>query len=144
MINNCLFIVTSFIALLYGCSHADWAQVSDSATLSIALDRGFQEANPVFSGMSGPMIAASKIALTQAVKFTPLSICEPGLVGLTVAGYGGALWNIGVMAGSGIAALPVVLALTVWQWDTWRHDALYTCVNPTEWRLPLMESGWNQ
>lgn len=65
--------------------------------------------------------------VTQAVKQTPTEICEPGLLGLTVSGYSLALWNIGVMAGSGPAAIPVALALALWQWDSWAVDARDTC-----------------
>lgn len=148
MKNRCRFksavLATGAALSLMGCSHADWAQVSDSTMTAIALERGFDEANPVWGNASWSVMAASKIALTQAVKFMPLKVCEPGLMGLTVFGYGGALWNIGVMAGSGVAALPVAVALTVWQWESWRFDALLTCVEPTLWRLPFMESGWSE
>lgn len=38
---------------------------------------------------------------------------------------GAALCNIGVMAGSGPAALPVVVGLLWWwQWDNWTQDAV--------------------
>lgn len=113
--------------VLMGCSHADWAQGTDSATTAAALGQGFVEGNPVWGNADWPVIAASKIALTQVVKQTPQEVCEPGLMGLTVAGYSGALWNIGVMAGSGVAALPVVVALALWQWEPWKEDAKLAC-----------------
>ena len=37
-----------------------------------------------------------------------------------------AAWNIGVMAGSGPAAIPVALWLALWQWDSWTVDVLDT------------------
>lgn len=113
--------------ILGGCAHADYAQVSDSATTAVALSNGFSEANPIFGGASWPVIAAVKLGATQAVKQAPPDICRPGLLGLTVGGYSAALWNIGVMAGSGPAAVPVALALALWQWDSWAVDARDTC-----------------
>jgi hypothetical protein len=119
--------VVVFVALLAGCAHADYAQLADSATTAVALSNGYVEANPLFGGLSWPIIAVVKLGVTQVVKQTPIEICEPGLLGLTVGGYGAALWNIGVMAGSGPAALPVALGLVVWQWDNWAKDAKNTC-----------------
>lgn len=51
-----------------------------------------------------------------------------GLLGLTVTGYGAALWNIGVIAGSGLAALPIVAVVTAVFWDDWAQDAIDTCI----------------
>ena len=48
-------------------------------------------------------------------------------MGLTAAGYGAALWNIGIMAGSGPAAIPLILGLTIWQWENWEKDAVKVC-----------------
>lgn len=74
-------------------------------------------------------MAAVKIGVAQAVKFAPDPICEPGLMGLTVIGYDAALWNLGVLAGSGIAAVPVAAAVTALFWDVWIEDAHRTCLN---------------
>jgi len=120
-------LVAVLLTWLLGCAHADRAQIADGATTWVALSNGFAEANPLLSGLSGPAILAVKIGVTQAVKQTPNEVCEPGLMGLTVAGYGAALWNIGVMAGSGPAAIPVALGLVLWQWDSWVVDARDTC-----------------
>ena len=120
-------LISALLSLLLGCAHADRAQIADGATTWVALSNGFVEANPLLSGLSGPAILAVKIGATQAVKQTPNEVCEPGLLGLTVAGYGAAVWNIGVMAGSGPAAIPVALGLALWQWDDWAMDARDTC-----------------
>lgn len=122
--------VTGIIALcsaLVGCAHADYAQLADSATTAVGLSQGYVEGNPVLSGLDWPYIAVIKLSVTQAVKLTPPVVCEPGLLGLTVGGYSLALWNIGVMAGSGPAAIPVALGLALWQWDSWAVDARDTC-----------------
>ena len=124
------------LLFLGGCAHADYAQLSDSATTAIALSReGFAEGNPLFSGMEWPEIAAAKIVITQAVKFTPQQICEPGLMVLTVSGYNAALWNIAVLAGSGPVAIPFMVILTWVGWDWWWQDAQQTCANP--WETPF-------
>lgn len=122
-----LALVTAVLNLLLGCAHADRAQIADGATTAVALSSGFAEANPLLSGLSGPVILVAKIGVTQVVKQAPNEVCEPGLLGLTAAGYGAALWNIGVLAGSGPAAIPVVAILALWQWDSWESDARNTC-----------------
>lgn len=116
--------------LLTGCATADYAQISDIGTTAIALNSGFVEGNPVWGGASWPVIAAVKIGATQAIKLTPQEVCEPGLFGLTVAGFGAALWNIGVIAGCGPAAIPVIIGLTWWQWDAWQASAIADCKKP--------------
>jgi len=45
----------------------------------------------------------------------------------TLAGSGSALWNIGVMVGSGPAALPIVAGLWWWQWENWNQAAIDDC-----------------
>lgn len=113
--------------LLGGCAHADYAQIADSSTTAIALSSGFAEANPIFGGASWPVITVVKLGATQVVKQMPPDICRPGLMGLTVGGYSAALWNIGVLAGSGLAAVPVALGLAIWQWDNWVANAQSQC-----------------
>ncbi len=113
--------------LLSGCATADYAQMADVGTTAIALNSGFVEGNPVWGGAGWQVIAAVKIGATQAIKLTPQEVCEPGLFGLTVAGFGAALWNIGVMAGSGPAAIPVAAMLWAWQWDNWTQDSVNDC-----------------
>ena len=120
-------LVAILLSLILGCAHADRAQLADGAMTWVGLSSGFVEANPLLSGLSGPAILAVKVGVTQVVKQTPNEVCEPGLLGLTAAGYGAALWNIGVMAGSGPAAIPVALGLALWQWDSWAVDARDTC-----------------
>lgn len=113
---------------LSGCATADYAQMADVATTAIAIESGLGvEGNPVWGGASWPVIAVVKIGVTQAVKLTPKEFCEPGLMALTLGGSGAALWNIGVMAGSGPAAIPVVLGLWYWQWDNWTQDSISDC-----------------
>lgn len=116
--------------ILTACSWADRAQIADATTTAIAINSGYAEANPVLGGLSAPAIAAVKIGATQLVKLTPTEICEPGLTVLTVGGFAGALWNIGVLAGSGPAAIPFVIGLTWAAWDDWRADAKATCADP--------------
>lgn len=123
-------LVAVLVLWMTGCAHVDRAQGLDGLTTAIAIENGFSEANPLFDGMNGPAIFAVKLAVTQVVKLTPEPVCQPGLMGLTVVGYGSALWNIGVMAGSGPAAIPLILGLTLWQWDNWEKDAVKTCANP--------------
>lgn len=118
------------LAAIAGCAHVDRAQIADSATTAVAITHGFTEANPLFADFSWPWIAATKIAVTQVVKLTPEPICEPGLMALTFAGYNAALWNIGVMAGSGPASIPVMVLVTWFGWDLWWNDAQQVCANP--------------
>lgn len=124
----------ALVALLAGCATADYGQLADSATTAVALSReGFAEGNPLLSGMSWPWIAATKMAITQAVKLTPPAICEPGLVGLSLGGFGAALWNIAVMAGSGPAALPLIVVGGGLLWESSVADAKATCADPWAW-----------
>jgi len=123
--------VLPLVAVLTGCAHADIGQLADSTTTAVALSReGFAEGNPLLSGMSWPWIAATKIVITQAVKLTPPVVCEPGLTGLALGGFGAALWNIGVMAGSGPAALPLIVVGGGFFWDAFVADAKATCADP--------------
>ena len=113
---------------LTGCATADYAQMADVATTAIGIESGLGvEGNPVWGGASWPVIAVVKIGVTQAVKLTPKEFCEPGLLSLTLAGSGAALWNIGVIAGSGPASLPIVAGLWRWQWDNWNKAAVRDC-----------------
>ena len=41
----------------------------------------------------------------------------------TLLGSGAALWNIGIIAGSGPAAIPVAAR----QWDNWTQDSVNDC-----------------
>ena len=118
---------------LAGCAHADYGQLADSATTAVALSRaGFSEGNPLLTQMGWPGIAATKIAVTQVVKLTPAPVCEPGLFWLTVLGYNAALWNLAVLAGSGPAAVPLMVLMTGWGWEPWWVDAQRTCAHPWE------------
>ena len=38
-----------------------------------------------------------------------------------------ALWNIGIIAWSGPAAIPVAAMLWAWQWDNWTQDSVNDC-----------------
>ena len=79
---------------------------------------------------------AAKLGLTQAVKFLPEPYCTEGLFALTGFGYSAAIWNVGVILGSGPAALPVVLGLWIWQWDDWKDSSFRTCLNPWHFEPP--------
>jgi hypothetical protein len=116
--------------LLTGCATADYAQMADIGTTAIGLESGFVEGNPVWGGANWPVMAVVKIGVTQAVKLTPPEVCEPGLFWLTIAGSGAAIWNVGVIAGSGPAAIPVAIGLWWWQWDNWQADAVMDCQKP--------------
>ena len=117
---------------LSGCaylSQADYAQSADIATTAIALSQDdLNEVNPIWGDMNWPVMAVAKLGLVQIVKQTPEPYCTPGLMGLTVAGYGAALWNLGVMAGSGPAAIPVAVALLGWQWEYLVQESSMTCI----------------
>lgn len=122
------FIVTvTFCILLMGCATADWAQIADSTTTAVAIEAGFSEGNPLFHGAGWPAIAAVKIGVTQGAKLLPGQYCEHSLFGLTVTGFGASFWNIGVMLGSGLAALPVFVAVTWGFWDRWLDNAQQDC-----------------
>lgn len=117
-------------AALSGCATADYGQLADSATTAVALSNGYSEANPLLDGMSWPWIAVTKLAVTQVVKLTPLEICEPGLTGLALGGFGAAIWNIGVMAGSGPAAIPIILVGGWFLFDPAVANSKQTCADP--------------
>lgn len=119
--------------LLYGCATADYAQLADSWTTAMGMEAGFSEGNPVFHGAGWPVIAATKFGVTQAVKLTPEPVCSTGLFALTVTGIGAAAWNIGVMLGCGLAALPVAGAIIWSNWDVWRNDAVRDCAVAQDW-----------
>jgi len=126
--------------LLAGCATADRAQLADGATTAIGLTNGFAEANPVLSGLSGPAILVVKLGATQAFKVAPKEVCESGLYWSTGLGYSAALFNVGVLAGSGAAALPAIIALWAWRDEAWQADATRNCrvKYPYEW---VRESG---
>ena len=124
------FIIAIILALS-GCATADYAQIADVGTTIVGIESGLGvEGNPVWGGASWPVIAAVKIGVTQAIKLTPKEVCEPGLFGLTIMGSGAALWNIGVIAGCGPAAIPVIIGLWWWQWDNWQTEAINDCKTP--------------
>ena len=124
-------IILAIIITLTGCATADYAQIADVGTTIIGIESGLgMEGNPVWGGASWPVIAVVKIGVTQVVKQTPAEFCEPGLFWITAGGYGAALWNIGVMAGSGPAAIPAILGLWWWQWDNWQTEAINDCKTP--------------
>lgn len=123
------FIAALFIVcLLSGCATADFAQTADSVTTAIALQSGFSEGNPVFHGAAWPIIAGVKFGVTQVAKTLPDPYCEATLFGLTIGGFGAAIWNIGVLAGSCAAAIPVIMVSTLVLWDTWSKHAKQDCI----------------
>jgi len=123
--------IIAIILMLSGCATADYAQIADVGTTIVGIESGLGvEGNPVWGGSSWPVIAAVKIGVTQAIKLTPKEVCEPGLFGLTIMGSGAALWNIGVIAGCGPAAIPVIIGLWWWQWDNWQTEAINDCKTP--------------
>lgn len=130
------------LLLLSGCATADFGQLADSATTAVALEAGFSEGNPLFHGTSWPVIAGVKMGMTQVAKVLPEPYCSNALFGLTTTGFGAALWNFGVILGSGPAALPFVGVMLWHFWDEWQLDAQSDCaqvqVLMTEW-----SEGWN-
>lgn len=116
-----------FALLLTGCATADYAQMADIGTTAIGLERGFVEGNPVWGGANWPAIAVVKLSVNEAIKHTPKETCEPLLMWSTLLGSGAALWNIGIIAGSGPAAIPVAAMLWAWQWDNWTQDSVNDC-----------------
>ena len=128
---------------LLSCTIADRGQLADGLTTTYALEHGFVESNPLLSGLSGPEILAVKLALVQGIKLTPKPICEPGLVAASTVGYGLALWNIGVMLGSGPASLPLTGALIYFSWSDWKLDAIATCNDPWHYYSIPFESYFN-
>jgi hypothetical protein len=127
------------VLLLVGCASVDRAQIADGGTTWVALSKGYVEGNPVLSGLSGPEILAVKLIATQAAKMTPMAFCWPFTFGATATGFGLALWNAGVMLGSGPAALPLVAGLWWWRWDAWRAETTEVCergldFSPLEYR----------
>ena len=114
--------------LVSGCaSVADKAQWADVGTTAVALNSGFSEGNPIWNGASWPIMAVAKLGTVQVIKQTPQHICEPGLMGFSLVGSGAALWNLGVIAGAGPAAFPVIAALWAFKWDDWVIDAKTNC-----------------
>jgi len=139
------FIILFLITVLSGCATADYAQTSDSITTGIALSNGFAEANPIFANAGWPVIAIAKFGITQGVKQLPFQYCQPGLFGLTISGFGAALWNVGVLAGSGPASLPVIVGVFYWQWDNWKRDSIMDCIKkPSEIMIFESTTGWDK
>lgn len=80
--------------------------------------------------LSVPQMLLLKLGVVQLMKFTPKEFCEPGLTALTISGYGPAIWNIGVMLGSGPASLPVIAGIVYWLYMPWYESSKRTCENP--------------
>jgi len=119
-----------------GCATADRGQGADVLSTYAAFQQGFSEGNPFMSHLSIPQMAAVKLGLTQAVKFLPDPYCTSGLWALTGVGYSAAIWNVGVIAGSGPAAIPLVIGMWWWQWDDWRDSSYRTCQDPWHFEPP--------
>lgn len=130
------------LLLLSGCATADFGQLADSATTAIGLEAGFSEGNPLFHGPSWPVIASVKLGVTQVAKVLPEPYCSGALFGLTATGFGAAIWNFGVMLGSGPAALPFVGAMLFHFWEPWRMDAVQDCAD-VRIVLENWTGGWN-
>ena len=118
--------------LLTGCATADMAQLADGATTWYGLNAGYAEANPLLDGLSGPQVIAVKLAAVQAAKLTPKEFCEPALYWFSAQGFSLALWNLGVFAGSGPAAIPIIAGAWYLLHDAWRENAEQTCAHPFE------------
>lgn len=121
---------------LLGCAAADRGQSADVLTTYMAFNQGFSEGNPIVSHLSIPQMAVIKLGITQGVKFLPLDYCHGGLVALTGLGYSAAIWNVGVMLGSGPAALPLAIGLVIWQWGDWKASSYRTCLDPWHFEPP--------
>lgn len=131
------------IVLLAGCAMVDRAQLVDVASIGLAISQGASEANPILSSMSWPVAGAVKLALTQAVKFTPEPFCTSATMSLTVAGFGTAFWNVAVAVGgstiAGLSVVPAIVGVTIWQWNSWMGDAAETCDDPWHWQPVFSE-----
>ena len=116
------------IAISGGCATADYAQLADVTTTAVFMETGLGvEGNPVWGGANWPVMIVVKLGVNEAIKHTPTETCEPLLMFSTMLGSGAALWNIGIMAGSGPAAIPVAAMLWAWQWDNWTQDSVNDC-----------------
>jgi hypothetical protein len=135
-----LLVAATTVTVLSGCATADRAQMADVISTYAVLQQGFNEANPLLSDMSIPQMAAVKLGVTQVVKFLPDPVCAGGLWALTGLGYGATLWNIGVMVGSGPAAIPFALGLWWWQSDNWMASSHRTCADPFHFEPPVFMS----
>ena len=119
------------IAISGGCATADYAQMADVTTTAVFMETGLGvEGNPVWGGANWPVMIVVKLGVNEAIKHTPTETCEPLLMFSTMLGSGAALWNIGVIAGCGPAAIPVIIGLTWWQWDAWQASAIADCKKP--------------
>jgi hypothetical protein len=95
--------------------------------------------------LNSAQMFAVKLGITQGLKFTPFEVCFPGLYALTITGYGAGLWNLGVILGSGVAAVPVIIGVIWWQWDDWNESTVRTCNDPWHFE-PITffnETGFN-
>lgn len=123
------------LLLLQGCatfpSYGDYGQLADSATTAVALESGFAEANPILSDLSWPVITAVKLGVSQASKLLPDVACVPAQTVLASAGFGAAVWNLGVIAGANpILALPVSLGVFFLTWEPSRVNSVAVCEDP--------------
>jgi hypothetical protein len=98
----------------------DWQQF-------IGLRNDYAESNPFLANLDGWQILGIKVVITQLVLETPKPFCESFTFWLGAQGYGAAMWNIGVIAGSGPAALPFVAALWIWKWNQWWNESALVC-----------------
>jgi hypothetical protein len=136
------FAAVLFSVLVGGCATADRAQLADVATTALAMSQGAVEGNPLMAGFGIGEMAAIKIGLTQAAKFFPEPYCEATLWSLTALGYGAAIWNVGVVLGSGPAALPVA-ALLIWtQKVHWHETSANTCADPWHFEPIEVDFDW--
>lgn len=126
-----LLIVLAVAPMSFGCaSYPTWAdlgQMTDCGTTYYALENGYREGNPIFSDMSPGLICATKLAASQASKYTPEPMCKGAQVGLALAGFSAAAWNIGVIAGSGLYAIPVIIGVFYFGFDPFVKEAENTC-----------------
>lgn len=113
-------------------NHAIVGQAADGASTIVGMSTGFAEANPLFSGLSGPVIAASKIGVTAAVQeFAPLDQCIGFSRVAGPVGWGAAIWNVGAIAGLGpIGVVPAVLVAGA---SSQMDEPLWDCM-PSELR----------
>lgn len=113
-------------------SEADFAQLFDAGTTLVGIEfMGKAEGNALLGWANGWQILGIKVAVTQGFKLAPEEFCQPGLIGLTSAGYAAGLWNLAVLTGSsGWFVPPLFVMLVVWRWDHWVEDAKTTCKDP--------------
>jgi hypothetical protein len=93
-------------------------QAADIATTAAAISSGFAEANPLVSGAidfgAGVVVAAIKLGLPAIADRLPLQTCTSARSTLAAAGWGAAVWNVGMVVGAPAASAAIVAIVSGW------------------------------